>query len=232
MADLVHDFGGCPHVRRSPREQLIEHGARGVDIAAVIDDAPHVLFGRHVLGRTHDQPALRLGSRAELRDAEVGDLDKAVARHQQVGWLDVPVHHALAMRVGEAPKDLLHRADGVFQVQFRSLLDVLIQRAAVDVLHRYVGAGRILIVVVEDRDNRGVIETGDCARFVAEARGQLLRRDVVVPVQAHDLQGHHALERRIERAIDRAHATCGEGIHDIVLANCPRDRHRKLKSVC
>ncbi len=42
----------------------------------------------------------------ELGQAEIEDLDAAVARHEQVARLDIPVHHVVIVGGGQAPGDL------------------------------------------------------------------------------------------------------------------------------
>jgi hypothetical protein len=195
-----------------------------MNIAAMIDEAAPVLFGRHVLWRADYQTALCLGAGTyDLRDTEVRYLDHALARNQQVGGLDVTMDYTLAMRVAEPGKHLLHGADGILEMQLRALLDVLIQGAAVDILHHDVRADRILVVVVEDRDDGRMIEPRHRTRLVAKSRGKLLRTDFVAALEPQDLDGHRSLERRIEGAIDSPHAADAEGIDDIVLAYTSRD---------
>src|SRR5882762_10195233 len=136
------------------------------------------------------------------------------------------------MRIGEAAEHLVHRTDGIFQVPLRPLLNVLIERTALDKLHCDVSTGRILVVEVEDGDDRRVIEACYRACFVTETRAELLRRNVLLQVEMHDLDSYLPLEHRIPRAIHGPHAARGDGIHNLVPANFLRDYHKEPESKC
>ncbi len=67
------------------REHFVKDHAKGVEIGAMIDfERLFELFGRHVIGRAHDQGGLRGASGGglpvlgeQLREAEIGDFDAA-----------------------------------------------------------------------------------------------------------------------------------------------------------
>ena len=79
--------------------------------------------------------------------------------------------------------------------------DPLLERLALDVLEDDVGAP-VLLARVDHADDVRVAELGDGARLAAEPLELVgVRRDLAV----HQLHGDLALERRVERAIDRRH---------------------------
>ena len=98
-------------------EQLVEDDAQGEDVAAGVHRLAQDLLGGHVRGRPERRHVLEaLRGRAHrlvggaLGDAEVEDLHVAALADQDVGGLDVAVHDAALVGVGEAPRD--RRADG------------------------------------------------------------------------------------------------------------------------
>ena len=101
-----------------PVEQLVRHRAERVDVGAMIDArVAGGLLGRHVRGRADRRADLRerraavAGPRRAdgFRDAEVGD-DRGAAGEQHVVRLDVAVHDAALVRVGERLRDVLEDA--------------------------------------------------------------------------------------------------------------------------
>ncbi len=144
---------------------------------------------------------------AELGDAEIEHLDGAVGGDEQVGRLDVAMHHALAMRgiegAGEVAAEGEHLVDG-----HRSARQPRRQRLAVEQLHHHELPALVLADVVE-RADVGVVQRRDDAGFALEALGggrvaaqfgrQQLHGDATA--QPHVLGGEHlahgaAAERR------------------------------------
>ncbi len=87
---------------RPPGEHHVHHRAERVEIAPPGDPPPLPLLGRHVLGRADDAAGDRqLRAGKDLRDAEVGELDVAVGRQQQVRRLEIAVDDPRIMRAFE-----------------------------------------------------------------------------------------------------------------------------------
>ncbi len=86
-----------------------------------------------------------------MRDAEIKQLDYARGRAHHVGRLDVTMHHAASMRVGQRVQHLAGIADGVVGQQ-RPVGQQLFYRDAVHKLHDH----QELIGIAERR-----VELGD-----------------------------------------------------------------------
>ena len=80
-------------------EQLVERDSDGPDIGARIRAFSFVQLGRHVRPRSDHQIGLCPGNIKEASDSEVHHFHRTVFRHHDVGWLDVSVDDAVAMRM-------------------------------------------------------------------------------------------------------------------------------------
>ena len=110
---LGHDLLQRGHEQRAAvealaRRQLPQEHAGRVQIAARIRHAARLLLRRDVAARAADHAA-RVDGRG---DAEVDDLDLAVARHQHVRRRQIAVHHAAPVRVVEPAQHLLDYVRG------------------------------------------------------------------------------------------------------------------------
>jgi hypothetical protein len=178
------------------RQHLAEDDAEGEEVAAAVDALAEQLLGRHVVDRPQNGARLRLDAderllravggarglraRDELGDAEVENLDVAVAADHQVLRLQVAVDDARLVRLRQ-PFGYL---DGKLQRLDRlqgARTNLLPQRLALDVLHRHVGAATVFAELVDGEDVR-VAQDGGGARLLQEAaaavfvRGELRRQ--------------------------------------------------------
>ncbi len=92
--------------RTASRGGLVQHDPEREQIRAVIELFSARLLGAHVADGAHEGPGFRLvhraaRSRASTGQAEVQQLD-AVSRQHDVGGLEVAMHHAAPVRVGQA----------------------------------------------------------------------------------------------------------------------------------
>src|SRR5690606_11348164 len=129
---------GVAHERRADGQQLVEQAAGGVEVGAGVDLFAFGLFGGEVLGGADH--GRRLGHRHAgvahgAGDAEVHDLDLAVAGQHDVGRLDVAVHDARAVRVLQGLEDPDGHLQCPLRQQLATTVEKLTQRGAVDVLH-------------------------------------------------------------------------------------------------
>ena len=124
VEDLVDERGDrVARKRARARQQLVEHDAEREEVRAPVELLALDLLGRHVRrAADHVARARQLGGRGlgELADPEVGDLDPAVLRHEDVGRLDVAVQHAALVRVPERFGDLADDPDARRQRHLRA----------------------------------------------------------------------------------------------------------------
>ena len=101
-----HRLRGRPRERRLTHQHLVRDARQAVLVAPPVDlCAPRRLLGAHVCRGPDDRAGLRevlSCSRGadRPRDAEVGDHGGPTRQHDVLG-LDVAVHDAVAVRVGE-----------------------------------------------------------------------------------------------------------------------------------
>ncbi len=99
--------------------------------------------------------AARVCAREQLGDAEVENLDVAVAADHQILGLEVAVDDAGLVRLRQAFGDLNSHVERVAERQ-RARRDLLPQRLALDVLGRHVRAAAVLAELVDGEDVRVV----------------------------------------------------------------------------
>ncbi len=200
-------------------EHLVDHGAEGEEIRAVIHLLALDLLRRHVADRAHDRPRHRraageravLASRGLLGEAEVQDLHPPVVRQEEVGRLEVAVHDPLVVGGGETRGQLPRGVQALAQRQ-RAALQPLLQSLALQQLGDHVGHA-VLGADVEHREDVGMVEGAGRARLVLEA-AKLRLVGQAVPRQ--DLDGDLAAQPRIARPVHLSHAAGAEQFQDLV----------------
>ncbi len=89
---------------------------------------------------------------AQKRGAEIRDLDLGSPRHQDIGGLDVPVHHALTIGIVEGATALESNFDHVRHRQQALRRGVAREIASVHILHHDI-ADLVVDHGVENRDD-------------------------------------------------------------------------------
>ena len=139
---------------------------------------------------------LRGLGRGGQRGAEIRDLDVGVLRQQDVGRLDVAMDHAVSVRVVERLAALEDDLDDLVDRQQIVDLGVLLERAALDVLHDDVAAFLVGHRVEDGRDVRMRQLAGERSlgqEQLAEALAVLL---VAQHLALHHLDRHLAVGER------------------------------------
>ena len=196
-------------VRQPARQELVGDDAERVHVRGRAGRLAARLLGRQVGGGAeHGADLGDVGLLGRLGDAEVGELDHAVAAAQQVAGLDVAVDDLVAVRVGEPAARLGEDLDRLVGGQRAALAQDLRARLPVDVLHDDEVAVRLVVEPeVEDLDDVGVHEPGGGQRLALEARHEAR---VVGQVLGQQLDRHVALQPRVERQLDGGHAADAE----------------------
>ncbi len=152
----------------APGERLVAHGRERVDVDRRPGLAPLELLRSHV-GRGAEHRAAAGDARGVGRrgDPEVDELRDGVVAQQHVGGLDVPVHHALGVRVVERRAELAGHPSHAPGPQ-RAVAKRRRERLARHVLHDDEDA---LVVDggVEDGDEVRVVQRGAELRLAHEA---------------------------------------------------------------
>ena len=115
---VVHDGEGIGPLKRGLAGQhFVEHDSQRVDVAAAVAALALDLFGRDVFGRAHHLG--KLGERQPARaflagDAEVDQLDAVFGIDHDVFGLQVAMHDAVVVDVGERVGNAQSDLDGAF----------------------------------------------------------------------------------------------------------------------
>ncbi len=200
-------------VERDPSgEQLEEDDADGVEVGLTGHRLALRLLGREVLRGAHDRPGLGHVRGAGQRDAEVGDLRAVLGVDDHVVRLEVAMDDAALVRELGRAKDLDAEVDRAGGQQRPVLRDDLLQRAALEMLHRDVVGAVPLTAVVHRHDVR-VLQAGGTRRLAPEPLDELrvLRE---APVQ--DLQRDITAELQVLGAIHVRHPARADPLEDAI----------------
>ena len=219
---------------RAAGEQLVEEDAEGEEVRAGIHGIAAHLLGRHHPAGAEDGAvagqllvaALPPAIQDPAGDAEVGDLDPPVRRHQDVLRLQVPVHHPLPVGVHQGSGD----GDGdpqAFRQGQRTLLEEVAQRRPRDVLHD--DGVRIGVRVgqeVEHLDDGGMGERSGHPGLAAEPSPAVIFEAAKAGARADALDRHLPVEPRVIGQEDLAHAAGAQALDHLVGADRgPRGAH-------
>ena len=121
----------------------IEHAAQAEQVRCAADRLTHGLFGRHKHRCARHEFRLRLAQVVKgLRQPEIGELAPLPARRQQdIGGLDVTVDQSMLVSRREALGNLPPNAQRLLERERPRTIELLLQRAATQILHDNVGDG-------------------------------------------------------------------------------------------
>ena len=192
-------------------QHLVRDDAERVQVAPAVDVAvARGLLRAHERRRAdRDAGGREPGAAVADRtcDAEVRD-HRAIARgvEQDVVGLDVAMHHAVLMRVGERVADLPEDAPHLGRIECAAIVNALRQRVAVDERHHEEDEA-VLLVDAVDRDDARVRELRRRLRLAKESRTDLgAEREL----GRQELDRDRALETAILRAIHDPHAAAAD----------------------
>jgi hypothetical protein len=222
LAQLLHEHrrGVAGGERRRAGEHLVAHDAQGVDVAPAVDLAlAEGLLGAHVGRGAEHRADLReaLGAGVEQRaprDAEVGDhRAAALAVEQDVVGLDVAVHDAARVRVGERVGHVGEDAADDGHRRARLPGEPRAEALAVDERHREEGDAGAL-VHREDRHHVRVRETGGRLGLAQEAGAHVGAEG---EVRREHLEGDAAPEAQVAGLVHHRHGAAPHLALDLVL---------------
>jgi hypothetical protein len=178
-----------------PDHHLVEERPQGEEVAAPVQGLSRELLGGHVRRRALRHPGLRGVSPHPLGfgDAEVADLDDAIAADEHIGGLEVAVDQPAPQPRRLHPVRVVQRAgdglgDGERDRWRQAALDRerAVERDAVDELHGDPRQAAVLAEVV-GLDDVGVVEQAAEARLAHERAAET--RVVLRDVRADELDG-------------------------------------------
>ena len=223
--DAVQDRLDLTGEGRLADEAFVEHDAERVDVRAAVEGPRGDLLGREVGDGPHERARLgeaRLGGgvgEAEVHHAHAHARAAFLARDHDVGGLDVAVNDAARVAVVEGLGDLDADVHDLAEAQ-RLVADESQQGRPPDQRHDEEERPLVSAEIV-DRDDRRVVHLGDQLRLALEALfelgRQIARRD--------ELDGDLAVEQRVARAVDDAHAAAAELPEDLVAVGELRADH-------
>jgi hypothetical protein len=207
--------------RALPGQQLVEHDAEGVEVAAAVE-----LGGPEVLGRRIPRLAEEDAGRGEgavagqhFGDAQVDQLDlrpavRAARQHEIVGS-DVAVHETMSVQVAHGGKGLAGDLQGQADRRRSARAQQLLERQAGDELHDDEGIAVLADgEIVQGRDVRMPQPVGEL-RLAQEAPGQL---GVGLEVGADHLDDADLVKEAMADLVDRTHPALADLVEDLVLA--------------
>lgn len=226
LQDRDHRLGRAVALERpAPEEHLVEDGAEGEDVGAMVGGQAAELFGGHVSDRADERarrgrgrrgdgglfrPRLELGP-GELGQAEVQDLHAPVVRDEEVRRLEIAVDDPLRVGHGQALRHLDRVVEGLAHRE-RALRKPRRQRVSLQELRHHVGRAIVGPDVVHGQDV-GMVQRAGGAGFLLEATDAF---GVLGDRGGQDLDRHFAPEAGVAGAIDLAHPAGADERQDLI----------------
>jgi len=218
-----HRYRALPPEGGTPHQHLVEHHSEAVDVRPLVGRVATGLFGTEVGGGTDDRSHLgeAFGGVAGPGHAEVGHLDAAVRRQEDVPGLDVAVDDTAAVGGVERLGDLSCYLGCSTRQELALGLDDVAQGPPPDQLHHH-EVGAVLLAPVVDRHYVGMAQVGDRPGLLAEASDEGVR--LRIPV-VQDLDGHLAVEETIPSLEHIRHAAPRDLRGQLVTTQRVRSNH-------
>ena len=204
--------------RRPSGQQLEEERPHRVDVGGGRHRLAEDLFRRSVGGGERLAAELRLAlveglGLEELGDAEVEQLHPPARSDQNVGWLEIPMDHQLAVRGVDRVRDLDHQLDPSLERR-RPLLAPDGDRRPFDILEHEVRVAVVGRTAVEQVGDSGMVQPGENLALTQEPVGDRLR----IEAGPDALDGHLLLELAVGALgeEDLSHAAFAEAAHQPV----------------
>ena len=201
-------------VRQAPCRQLEENDPEGVLIGSTVNRPPLNLFGRHV-GRSadHRRSSQAFGGFDKPSHSEIRQQRVALRVKQNVRGLDVSMHHAVLVCVGQGGRDLVEQSASHLE-RYRTLFNPVGETADLEEGHHLIGIS-VLLAVVQNRNNIGMIQPRHHVHLAAKAPDELLG---LSQRGADELNGHFLVGPAIARAIHRGHTPTADAFMDLIIA--------------
>ena len=194
-AVAVEGLPACQH--------LIEHNAYGIDIRPLVGHLSPCLLRRDIADRADGPVGHRLAvDPGEAGDAEIHDLYRAVGEQHDVLGLDVPVYDAFIVGVLQSSDYLGDEVERVLPFEDALLLDELLERDPVDILHNdelnLLGKAHIV-----DLNDVRVGENSDSLALVPESSQEFI---IIGIFWLEYLDGNGTIFHYVSRFIDVSHS--------------------------
>ena len=199
-------------IRQVAREHLIEHDAKGIQVAACVGIEALGLLGRDIVHGADGLAAALLVDILKRGDAEISDLDHVVVCNHDVLRLNVPVDDAVGMRVLQRLADLRGVVQRLCGTEYTVLRHALLECFALNELHDDI-LRLAAVADIVNRDDIRLREHGDRVRLRLEAIFQFgVRRHLI----AQDLDGDIAVQLVAHGLVNDRHAAAADDLQDLV----------------
>ena len=207
-----------------PSHQRVHHRAQTVQIGPRVHRPPVGLLGGHVFRRPQHVAGAREPAVAEEPgDAEIGELDAAVGRQQQIARLDVAVDDAAIVGVAQRPAGIDADLGHLAPIEPPSPPQFLLQAAADDQFHG-VEQLAVLFAEAEQPHDVGVVELAEGLDFGLEADAEVL---LLGKAAGQQFDGRRFAGLAMDPMIDGPHAAPAKRADDPIGAK-PFDFHEGL----
>ncbi len=209
---ILHTPLECP----ASGQGTVRQHPQGVDITRRTDRTSGDLLGGHIIGCADQRARGRQPRRGQLLgDAKIGQQHTwplGSIAEKDIPRLNVPVDHSSRMGIVKRLCYRLKYLEQRFQSQCARFLKPVMQGSPGQQLHGDEDHPLVFTYVV-DRHNMGMRQRGRGNGLAFET---LHHGGVIAVVRIENLEGHIALQHRIDSAIDRGHPAPAKQLLDII----------------